>query len=390
MQQIFNTCKKFISGEKTFSLLLAFLIGGLFMALVGQNPVTAYQAMADGSIFSALGISNTLQRAIPLVGMAMATSIAFRAGILNIGTEGQMVVGGTVAALVALYCPGSGIIVMILALLSGFTAGGAWALISAGFQFWPGVPILISSLLLAYPARYISSWMIRFPFNDTSTSLVATKKFSPDVQIPMLIGAHTGAEKIIRPIFGRGSGVEMVLSQINGGIFIVLAIVIFAIFLNKRTVFGYESGMAGLNPLFAQYGGSNSKMLIVKTMFLSGGVSGIIGTIVVIGAPNNRLIEGAIISTNYAWTGLLVALLALYNPLTVLVAGVFFGAVMAGSGAMSRTLAISPQIAAVIQGLVIILIAFKVKWPKFKKKTVSITPTALVKGSEKESDKEGV
>ena len=89
---------------------------------------------------------------------------------------------------------------------------------------------------------------------------------------------------------------------------------------------------------------------------------------VIIGAPNTRLIEGAFVQTNYAWTALLVTLLALYRPIGIVFAGLFFAAIMVGSDAMGRELGLSPQIAAVIQALVIILLAFRVSLPRFGKR----------------------
>ncbi|MFP7696349.1 ABC transporter permease [Trueperella sp. LYQ143] len=368
MRRFRDSLTRLVSGPILLSIVLAFAIGAIFIALAGYSPGGAYAAMLHGSIFSPLGVLNTIQRAIPLVGMAMATAIAFRAGILNIGTEGQMVVGGTVSALVVLYVPGPGICVLFLALIAGFAGGALWGIIAALFQFWPGVPILISSLLLAYPARYLSSWLVRFPFKDPESSMVATRQFDPSTQLPMLVPPKSGLGQSLTSTFGRGTFLPTLLTQVNWGLFIVLAIVVLMLFVNKRTVFGYESGISGLNARFAQYGGANARALTFSTMAISGGVAGLIGTIFVIGAPNTRLIEGAIVSTNYAWTGLLVALLAMYRPASVLVAGIFFGAIMAGSGAMSRELGMSPQIAAVVQGLVIILVAFHVGWPKLRKR----------------------
>ena len=99
------------------------------------------------------------------------------------------------------------------------------------------------------------------------------------------------------------------------------------------------------------------------------------GMLLVIGAPNTRLIEGQFLQTNYAWTALLVTLLALYRPTGIVIAGVFFAAIMVGSDAMGRELGLSPQIASVIQALVIILLAFKVALPRFRKKQPETTAT---------------
>jgi simple sugar transport system permease protein len=103
-------------------------------------------------------------------------------------------------------------------------------------------------------------------------------------------------------------------------------------------------------------------------MALSGGIAGLFGLMLTIGAPSTRLIEGYFVQTNYAWTALLVTLLALYRPVGIVIAGLFFAAIMVGSDAMGRELGLSPQIAAVIQALVIILLAFRVALPRFRRR----------------------
>lgn len=123
-----NAFVRWLTGPIPLSIVLAFVVGAIFILLAGYSPVEAYLTMAEGSILSPSGITNTIQRAIPLVGMAMATAVAFRSGILNIGTEGQMIMGGLVGGIVALYMPGPGIIVMICAILGGIAGAlcGRW------------------------------------------------------------------------------------------------------------------------------------------------------------------------------------------------------------------------------------------------------------------------
>ncbi len=364
--------RNWLAGPIPFSTLLAFLIGALLLMLASYSPLVAYGAMVNGSLLTSMGIANTLQRAIPLIGMAMATAIAFRSGILNIGTEGQMIMGGLAGALVAIYMPGPGPLVMICALLAGAAGGALWALVAGLLQFWPGVPILITSLLLAYPARFLSSWLVRHPFKDPDASIVATVQIRPEVQIPLLIPPGSTVGEWATTSFGSRSVISVVGSSINWSILLVIAVVIAVAYINKNTVFGFEAGIYGQNPLFARYGGGNDRRLTLSVMALSGAVAGLMGISLTIGAPSTRLIDGALITNGYAWTGLMVALLAMYRPYSVLAAGLFFGAVMAGAGAMSRELGMSPQIAAVIQGVVIVLIVFKTTPPRLFRRRKSV------------------
>lgn len=367
-----NAFVRWLTGPIPLSIVLAFVVGAIFILLAGYSPVEAYLTMAEGSILSPSGITNTIQRAIPLVGMAMATAVAFRSGILNIGTEGQMIMGGLVGGIVALYMPGPGIIVMICAILGGIAGGALWALVSAVLQFWPGVPILITSLLLSYPARFFSSWMIRYPLKDQTSQIVATEQIRLDVQIPMLLPLNSGLGQSVSNGLGRGNLVSTIGSSINWSFVIILLVVVGMAYVNRNTIFGYESGINGINPRFIEYGGGHERKLTLQVMTLSGGIAGLVGVLLTIGAPETRLIDGALLSSGYAWTGLMVALLAMYRPFAVLAAGAFFGAIMAGASAMSRGLGMSPQIASVIQGVVIILIVFRVTLPNFKERRRSI------------------
>lgn len=368
MKTKMNATLRWLAGPIPLSILAAFIIGAIFIAAAGYSPTDAYKTMAEGSFLTSAGVTNAIQRAIPLTGMAMATAVAFRSGILNIGTEGQMIMGGLVGGMVALYMPGPGMLVMLCAILGGIIGGMLWALLSGVLQFWPGVPILITSLLLSYPARFFASWMIRYPLKDQSSQMVASEQISLDVQIPMLLPLKSGLGKSISESLGRGNFISTIGNSVNWSFVIILLVVIGMAYVNRNTIFGYESGLNGKNPMFIRYGGGSERKLSLQVMALSGGIAGLVGVMLTIGAPETRLIDGALLSSGYAWTGLMVALLALYRPYAVLIAGLFFGAIMAGAGSMSRGLGVSPQIAAVIQGVVIVLIVFRVALPSFKKK----------------------
>lgn len=369
-----------ITNPIPLSIILAFLIGAVFIMTAGYSPVDAYSTMVQNSILTPAGITNTIQRAIPLIGMAMATAVAFRSGVLNIGTEGQMIMGGLTGGAVALYMPGPGIIVMLCAILAGILGGALWALISGVLQFWPGVPILITSLLLSYPARFFSSWVIRYPLKDKTSQMVATEPIRMDVQVPMLLPLNSQIGRSVSGGLGRGNFISTIGNSVNLSLLIIVAVVICIAYVNKNTIFGYESGINGKNPVFIQYGGGNERRLTLQVMALSGGIAGLVGVLLAIGAPETRLIDGALLSSGYAWTGLMVALLAMYKPYKVLLAGIFFGAIMAGAGAMSRGLGMSPQIAAVIQGIVIILIVFRIALPTIsRRRDISAEETVSVK-----------
>lgn len=359
-----QTVLGWLTGPVVLSVVLAFVIGGIFIAITGVNPFAGYASMLTGSFGSGIGIANTLVRAIPLVGMALAISIGFRAGIINLGGEGQMILGGLAAGVVALYMPGPGPVVVLCALLAGVIVGAVLALLPALFYMWPGVPILLTSLLLNYPARFFASWVTRFPLKDPDSSMVASKPFPDGRVIPLLASPSSPTGQFLVDTFGKDSFLTVVGRTVNWSLLIITVVVILISYMNRRTVFGFESGISGLNFRFASYGGVRTTRMTVQTMLLSGGLAGLVGAMLTVGAPSNRVIEGTLFTTNYAWIGLLVALLALYKPSGVVIAGVFFAGIIAGAGALGRDMGMSPQIASVIQGIAIVLIAFRVEWPK--------------------------
>ena len=375
-----------LTGPIPTSVVIAFIVGALFIMIAGADPISGYQSMFRGSFGSGLGVANTIQRAIPLVGMALAIAVAFRAGIINLGAEGQMILGGLVGVLVVLFVPGPPFLIMLLACVAGAAAGALWGLIPALLQSWPGVPLLITSLLLNYPARFFSSWMVRFPLKDPDSSMVATETFPAGVQIPLFAPPSSGLGQTMLNTLGKDNVLTIVGRTVNWSLIVVALLVAAVIFMNSRTKLGFESGMYGFNPNFARYSGVHAGWMTAKTMLISGGIAGLIGVMFSIGAPNARLVDGQILETNYAWTGLLVALLALYRPVGVTIAGIFFAAIVAGSGAMGRDLSMSPQIAAVIQGIVIILIAFKVQIPMRKRRATGAVVEARMEHDQAEEE----
>ncbi|MFT3877801.1 MAG: hypothetical protein QM708_15475 [Propioniciclava sp.] len=354
---------RFIAGPIVVSVVLALFIGAGFMLIAGVDPLSGYAAMLRGSFGSGPGFANTLVRAIPIIGIGLAIAIAFRAGVLNLGTEGQAGLGALAGGIVAIYAPLPGPLALLCGVLIGVVVGALWGLLAALLQNLLGVPILLSTLLLNYPARYFSSWFIRFRLDEPTSDLVASEQIRPEAQLGVLVPRNSGVAASLRDSLGAQHPITAVLTGVNWSLVVLILVIAAVMFMNRRTKYGFESGLSGLNPEFVRYGGVKPGPLVTRTMLLSGGLAGLFGTLLIVGAPNTRLIEGYFVGTNYAWTALLVTLLAVYRPIGTAIAGLFFGAIMVGSDAMGRELGLSPQIAGVIQAVVIILLAYRVALP---------------------------
>lgn len=320
----------------TSSLVLAFLVVALIIVISGANPITAYSEMWSGAT-SGSGPRTVVNRAIPIVGMALAISIPFRTGIINLGGEGQMVIGGFTGAVTAINLPGPAPVVIAVSFVAGATAGALWALLPALGQTWLQLPILISSLLLNAPARALASYLTKYYFADPAATSTATVAIPADTRVPT-------------PDWLGGASVTALL---------VLVLVVLLGLYNNRTVGGYESLMSGLNLQFSRYGGVDARRQTIVSMAAGGAIAGAIGTHLVIGQAF-RFVDGDLAGTGFAWTGLLVTLLAMHRAWPILAAGLFFAGLQVGGLAMQRTAGVSWQLAQVLQAVVILALAMRI------------------------------
>jgi simple sugar transport system permease protein len=310
------------------------LVGALLIVLLGQNPIAAYGQLLEGA-FGRYNLPSTLNRAVPIVGAGLAAALAFRAGLFNLGVEGQLVLGGLTAALAAIYLPVPDALRLPVAILVAVVVGGGYSVLSAWFQFRFGVPILISSLLMNYPAMFFASYVV------SGTSLgERLSGISQTAQVPV----------------PARFAVLVPGSQLNAGAFITLGLALVLALVISRTVIGYEIRMRGVNLEFARYGGVRVRRLGYGVMLASGMIAGIVGAIEVLGV-HYRFIDTALTAPLYAWVGLMAALLSGSNPIGVLMAGLFFSALETGGVGMERTTEIPRELSLVLQALIIMLIA---------------------------------
>lgn len=321
----------------------AMLIGAVIMLLTGHDPFEAYRALLDGA-FRGKRLSNlysTLIRATPIVGMGLSAAFALQAGLINLGGEGQLVLGGLTTALVAIYLPLPAPLLLPVSVLAAMLAGGLYAWAAAFCQVRFHAPLLITTLLLNYPAKFFASYLVNHPFRDVASGMAQTFKVPAEVFLPRLM---------------KGT-------RLHVGVLIILALVFLMAFFLKRTVAGYEIRMTGLNPQFAEYGGIPLRRLQYRVMFASGAIAGLVGAIEVL-AIHHRFIDHALTMPLYAWTGLMAALLAGAHPLGVLAAGFFFSVVQTGGYGMERSTDVPRELSRVLQALIILLVAARGRFQK--------------------------
>jgi general nucleoside transport system permease protein len=313
--------------------LFAAIAGGALVLVSGHDPLQAYAEIVKGSL-SRDSLPDTLNWATPLVGMTLAAALPLRGGMVNLGGDGQLVIGGLIGALLALVLPGPGALVSIVALGAAALGAGLYAALAAWGETRHGIPMLISSLLLSYPAVGVTSYLARFPFRDVATGLPQTAMIPEAARLYTLSG------------------------PLNAGSLVIAAIAAAAIFVDRRTVVGYELRMRGKNQRFAGYGGVHLDPQAMRTMFASGAIAGLVGAIVVLGSQF-RFIDDALLSPSYTWSGLMAALLVGGEPAGAILAALFFSALQTGGFAMQRETSVPRVLTLVLQAIVILFLAMR-------------------------------
>ncbi len=307
-------------------------LGALLVAASGADPLTAYGAIVTGALAWDT-LPNTLNWAVPLVGMTLAAAVPLRGGMVNLGGDGQLVLGGLVAALVPLALPPApGAFIIALAMLAAVFAAAAYAALAAWGEVRHGIPMLVLSLLLSYPMIGLASWLVGFPLRDHSSGLPQTVLIAASARLPEL-----------------GAG-------IGGGALAMLLVAVLAVVADRRLVAGYALRMRGLNPRFAAYGGVRPGRQALAAMAISGGLAGLVGAILVLGAQF-RFTDGALLSPGFTWSGLMAALLAGGEPAGAIAAALFFAVLQTGAFAMQRETAVPRVLAMILQAVVILLLA---------------------------------
>ncbi len=314
------------------SVILAMLIGAIILMVSGANPITAYQALFKGAFGSLTALGRTLEKATPLLFSGLAISFAFKAGLFNIGAQGQLLLGAIVAAGIGFGVDGLPAIIHIpLALLGGAVAGGLFAAIPGVLKVTTGANEVITTIMLNYIAINITDFLADGIWKDTSAGNVVarTPKIFPSAEIPKIAGLPLG----------------FLLA-------VLVAILVWWI-LNKTTL-GFEVRTAGMNQRAAKYAGIKVAITIVLTMVISGVLAGIGGAIETQGVVG-RYQPG--FNVGLGFDGITVALLGKTSPIGNVFAALLIGAMKSGSSQMQFSAGVAAEITNVIQALMLFFIA---------------------------------
>ena len=307
------------------------------IAATGGSPIDALVALLDGSLGTRKRIAITAARMSPLVLIALGWIVAFRGAKVNLGLQGQMIVGGIAAAYIALEGPSlPPALALIVATLAGVVAGALYAAIAAVLWAKRGVNEIVSTLMLTFIAQQVLLWIVRGPLHDLSSSAFQSRSLPSEYRWPALVDR----------------------TPFTMEVFLTVAAVGVILFVLNRTVFGYKLRLAGENPESARHAGVQTVRTIVLSFVVSGGLAGLGGSALVIGGERNVLSGG--FAGNIGFTGIVVALVARNSPVGCVAAAALFAILDTGGSVMQVRADVPSEMILITQGIIVVLVATSV------------------------------
>jgi len=317
---------------RILAVLLSLPFIGLSFAAYGVNPVDAYSRIFTGAFGSPYGFSETIVKMLPIGLCAVGLTLAYRARVLNIGAEGQLIMGSMVATWVALYSGlPQGLIITVM-LLAGFIVGAAWALLPALLKSSLNINEVIVTLMMNYVSLRLLDYVVTGPWRGlTQWGFPQTDPFPSYARFPPIVGTRIHYYTLT----------------------LLLASTLILYVLMKKTSIGYEIRVVGGNPEAAKYAGISVNRSILLVMLVSGGLAGVAGVGEVAGI-HGRLIRG--ISPGYGYTAIIPAWLGGLDPLATLIASFFISGLMVGGDAIQVSLRLPSSLVYVFNGVILLFI----------------------------------
>ncbi len=325
------------AGVILLAALAAAALGAVVLKAIGASPVDTYVTIFTGPFKDVFGITEILVRAVPLILVGLGIAIAFRSGIINIGAEGQMLMGILAATATALALPGlPRYVLLTLVILAGAIGGGLWAGIAGLLRARLGVNEILSTVMLNYIAAQFYTFFLRGPMIDPGE--LETGSGTPQsMRLP---------ESAILSHLIPGT-------RLHTGLILALVLCVCVYFFLWRTTFGFRLRAAGAEAKAARYAGISVPGSLVMAMVLSGSFAGIAGAVEVTGV-HHRAIEN--ITSGYGFAGIVVALFGALHPAGIVPAAVFFGLLLVGSDMTQRSAGVPANMILVLQGVIILCI----------------------------------
>ena len=314
------------------ALILSFLVGAIFILLIGRDPLIVYDRFFSETLGNWYGIGQVLFKTTPLIFTGLSAAISFRAGLFNIGAEGQLIVGSFLVALVGCSFPTlPAILIVPMSLVAGILGGAAWGAIPGYLKARFGSHEVINTIMMNFIAAGIVSYLVTNVYAVPAT--VHTPQISSSAELlrlDVLVGSLHG-------------------SPVNISLFIALFSCAAMYYLIWKTRFGFELRALGLNSSAAAYGRVNISRHTILTLALAGGIAGLVGGNFVLGYKHYYELG---FSEGIGFIGIAVALLARNHPIGIVLTAIFFGVLEYGS--LTINTMVPKELANILQAIVII------------------------------------
>jgi simple sugar transport system permease protein len=323
------------------AIAAAFLVGGVFIALLGDDPLETYSLLIGSALSWPDGIGYTLFYATPLIFTGLAVAVAFRCGLLNIGAEGQLTAAAFVTAWAGITFAGLPAWALVpLAFLAALLAGALWGAIPGVLRARFGAHEVITTIMMNFIAVALASYFTQYHYKLAGDAILQTAPIAESARIPRLGRFLPGLPERI---------------PLNMAFLLALAVCILVWAFLWHTRWGYALRATGVNPAAAEYGGISTGRQIVVAMAMSGALAGMVGVNEVLG-HRYRYYDG--FSAGYGFTGIAVALLGRNHPVGVMLAALLFGAFLRGGLFVDIfTEHVSKDLVLVLQAVIILFVA---------------------------------
>jgi simple sugar transport system permease protein len=322
--------------------IAALLVGGVMLLALGANPLTGYRALLEGAFGSVDGVTNTAIKAVPLVLVGVGICIAFRANVINIGGEGQIVMGGLASTVTALALPDlPGPVLVPLVLLAGALGGGVWGAIPGSLKAYFNVNEILSTIMLNIVAVQVMNYLLSGPLVDDEFSgfsaIPQTARLSPNADLPVLIGG----------------------TQLHAGVVVAVLAAVVAYALLWRTGLGFRLRAVGLSRDASAYAGMPVKRTITLALTLSGAMSGLAGAVLVFGSASHRMVTDGTatgFTGSAGFNGIVAALFGGLNPLWTILSAFVFGGLLVGGNAMQIAVQVPTALIVALNGVLVVFV----------------------------------
>lgn len=322
------------------SILIGFLVGAVFLAVMGISVSAAYGRLFQSVFSSVKSLSYCVVYATPYIATGLSVAFSFKTGVFNIGAEGQFVVGSMSACVVGILFGNLPSAVLIpLCLIAAAVVGAVWGMIVGFLKTKWGINEVLSMIMFNWIAFYLSNYIAGIPAIHNEGTAEATRNISENARIlfPSELIGNLG-----------------LCNTANWGIFLAIVLTIVVYFIIEKTTLGYELKAVGSNRSAAEYGGINVNRSILTALAISGALAGLGGALQLMGMGGRISVFTS--QEGFGFAGIVVALIGVSNPLGVFIAGLFYGALKYGGGRLNLVGA-PTQVVDIIVGTVVFFIA---------------------------------